>query len=303
MIPTGARDIAIPRRQDANDRAPVQIHLEGENVGEGEIGLDALAGFIDGFQATLRRLVQLRLGKPPAVGRLPEQLRQALDLRLVGFGKGSATLLVRPGAEDTWGSPGASAMEELGRRVADPESQWDEGTTEALEQARRSLGKGGRFTVQGEGMRANVDEKVIARLRSRAAQVMPEVGERTVIGWLHMADVQPNEVVVKTAHGVEWRCHFPPEMKPRIIELLDQVVVVEGPGRAKDRTGELTIERIRSSVPEAYQMTIGGDFEAVIDERLRATPRRREIRRPSAGLRITERDVEDLMKAIKELNG
>lgn len=277
--------------------------MDGENVGEGEVRLDALAGFIEGFQATLRRLVQRRLGKRPAVGRLPEQLRQAVDIRLVGFGKGSATLLVKPGSEDTWGSPAAGALEELGRRIEEPESEWDEGTTDALEQARRSLGKGGRFTVQGESVRANVDEDLITRLRDRAAHEMPEVAERTVVGWLHMADVQPNEVIVKTALGIEWRCHFTSVMKPRVLELLDQVVVVEGPGAARDRTGELSIERIRPSLPDAYQLTIGGDIEAVIDERLRAMPRHREIRRAVEGTRITERDVQDLMSAIEELNG
>lgn len=285
----------------AKDQGPVQIHLEGENVGEGEVRFDALAGFIEGFQATLRRLVQLRAGKRPASGRLPEQLRQAVDIRLVGFGKGSATLLVKPGTEDVWGSPAAAALEELGRRIEEPKSDWDEGTTDALEQARRSLGKTGRFTVQGEGVRVSVDETVMSRLRERASRSGNGMTRHTVIGWLHMADLQPNEVIVKTALGVEWRCRFASEMKPRILDLLDHVVIAEGPGTLRDRTGELTIEEIRPSLPEAYQLTIGGAVEAVIDERLRTMPHRRDIR-PSEGPRITERDVKDLMNAIEELN-
>lgn len=303
MISAEQGDIAISRRYEAKDQGPVQIHLDGENVGEGEVRLDALAGFIDGFQSTLRRLVQLRLGKKPVTGRLPDQLRQAVDIRLVGFGKGSATLLVRPGTEDAWGSPAASALEEFGRRVEEPESEWDEGTTEALEQARRSLGKGGRFTVRGEGVRVSVDENVTARLSGRARRVATAVTRHTVVGWLHMADLQPNEVTVKTALGVEWRCHFAPEMKSRILGLLDQVVVAEGPGSTKDRTGELTIEAIRPSLPEAYQMTIDRDFEAIVEERVRQAPPRERVRaRAADGAHISDGDIDDLMAAIREID-
>ncbi len=287
---------------EAKEHARVQIHLEGENVGEGEIRLDALAGFIEGLQSALRRVVRRRAGKEPATGRPAESMRQALDIRLVGFGKGSATLLVKPGAEDTWGSPAASALEELGRRVAEPGPEWDDGTREALEDARRSLGKGGRFLVHGERIDMTVDEAVTSRLQQPTLAEATAPRKQTVVGWLHMADLQPNEVTIKTALGLEWRCRFAPSLKERVLELLDEVVIAEGVGATKDRTGELTIEEIRPSLPDAYQLTIGGEDETVIDERLRALPRRREIPPPSSGPRITEQDVAELMKAIAELD-
>jgi hypothetical protein len=221
---------------------------------------------------------------------------------LVGFGKGSATLLVKPGSEDVWGSPAGSALEELGRRVEEPGPDWDVGASDALEEARRSLGRGGRFTVQGERVHMRVDEGVTSRLRERALAETKAETRQIVVGWLHMADLQPNEAVIKTALGTEWTCRFGPEMKSRVLELLDQVVVAEGAGTLRDRTGELTIELVRRSLPEAYQMTIDREFEAIVKERVRRTPARRS-QTPAAGTaHVNEDDIDRLMAAIKELD-
>jgi hypothetical protein len=147
-----------------------------------------------------------------------------------------------------------------------------------------------------------VDEGVTSRLRERALAETKAETRQIVVGWLHMADLQPNEAVIKTALGTEWTCRFGPEMKSRVLELLDQVVVAEGAGTLRDRTGELTIELVRRSLPEAYQMTIDREFEAIVKERVRRTPARRS-QTPAAGTaHVNEDDIDRLMAAIKELD-
>jgi hypothetical protein len=71
----------------------------------------------------------------------------------------------------------------------------------------------------------------------------PEV--RSVSGRLHLLDVEPDKLAIRTSSGVDWTCRYPERLEPKVKQLVDKLVWVEGPGRrVSSLRGTMTIERI-----------------------------------------------------------
>lgn len=277
-----------------------EVQLEGPNVGPGEVDFDSLVAFGEHFQDALRRLANVVEGKQAVQpGHPTAAATSAANFRLVGIKKGSAILQLKAMSDDIWPGAADMAVVELARRVHSSKTPLDAGIVNALDEARSSLGTTGAFRVRSHGMKTMVvTPRVVERLRARAVAQTPSAQmHRVVTGWLHMADVQPNEFVIRTPTGVEWRCAFPPTMKQAVLSLLDRVVVAAGQGARTGRLGRLEIESIREA-PAVYQETLQGDSERLLPPDTPTVARIKQLR--NAGPQITPEDVDELVKAIEE---
>lgn len=279
-----------------------EVQIEGASVGRGEVDLDSLVAFGAHFQNALRRLVNVLEGKDAvAPGHPTASASAAARFRLVGIKKGSMILQLKTVSGD-W-LPGAAdmAVVELARRVHNPRAAVDEGIVEALDEARQSLGATGSFRVRSHGMKTMVvDDRTVTRLRSRAVgRRTAESSIHTVSGWLHMADLQPSEFVIRTPTAIEWRCTFSPELKQVVLDLLDRIVVATGRGSLIGRYGRLDIESI-SAAPPVYQKTLEGSEEHLNAFTIPTSVRLQKQR--GLGPEITRKDVDDLLASIEEAN-
>lgn len=276
-----------------------EVQLDGPKVGSGEIDFDSLVEFGEHFQDAIRRLVNVLQGKQAVLpGHPTTAATEAASFRLVGIKKGSTILQLKATSSDLWPGAADMAVVELGRRVHNPKASVDTGIVAALEEARSSLGPAGRFRVKSHGMKTMViDHRTVERLRARAvAQARTESVARVISGWLHMADLQPSEFIIRAPSGVEWRCTFSPSMKASVLALLDHVVVAAGHGTQSGRMGQLEIDTI-TEAPSVYQQTLDGGSERLAPPDLPTTTRLRLQHR--AGPEITREDVDQLLRSIE----
>lgn len=277
-----------------------EVELEGEAVGHGEVDFDSLVAFGEHFQDALRRFANVVEGRKAVVpGHPTAAASAAARFRLVGIRKGSTVLQLKTTSADWLPSAADLAIAELARQVRSPKASLERGIVDALDEARLSLGARGGFRVKSHGMKTMIiNERAVTRLRTRESeQTSAEARNHVVSGWLHMADVQPNEFVIRTPLGVEWRCTFSPAMKRTVLRLIDQVVVASGTGVQTGRVGKLEIESI-SAAPTVYQQTLEGDAERVSGVEIPTSVRLRRSR--GDGLEMTRKDVDDLLASIEE---
>lgn len=278
-----------------------EVQLEGAAVGEGEVDFDALVAFGEHFQDALRRLANVVEGRQAVKpGHPTTAATAAAKFRLVGIKKGSAILQLRAASDDLWPSAADMALVELSRRAHAPKAPLERGIVDALEEARLSLGGKGGFRVKSHGMKTLVvNERSVGRLRLRAVErAGVDLSTHVISGWLHMADLQPNEFVIRAPTGIEWRCTFEQAMKQRVLNLLDHVVVARGTGSYAGRVGRLDIESIEEAAP-VLQQTLEGNFDRLMPPDVPTTTRLRQ--QAQLGPEITRKDVDDLLAAIEEL--
>ena len=248
-IPNHGREENVTTGRDDSDS--VEITVEGENVGEGDIDLAALAVFANGFQRAMRGLAA-QVRERPSRGRPAKGVARASGLRLVALRKGSTTLVLRPASRDAFGALAKDTLDKLQRVVDSTEEPVTLGVVTALEEARRGLGSDGKFAVRHGPNRSQLvfDGDKLQRLRERAqhARLAESIQEVVVSGWLHMVDVKPDEVVIETPEGVEWRSTYPPSLEPAVRSLIGEVVVVTGKGvRTGSGSGRLEMETVDSA--------------------------------------------------------
>lgn len=120
-----------------------------------------------------------------------------------------------------------------------------EPVTDALAKACRAFGSDGSIAIDLPGrLRPAVID--IAWLE-RGAPTRPERGEevRSVSGRLHLLDVEPDKLAIRTSSGIDWTCKYPERLEARVKRLVDKLVWVEGAGRrVSPLRGTMTIDRI-----------------------------------------------------------
>jgi len=97
----------------------------------------------------------------------------------------------------------------------------------------------------------------------------------SIAGRLHLVDLEPDRVGIRTAAGVEWACRYSEELEERIKGLIDRIVWVEGCGTmTSPLRGALTIDRIEAveSEQSALFTLIPVDEDALLARRGIAAP-------------------------------
>lgn len=241
----------------AEDRTQITLRLEGSRAERG-VTLSDFESFIDNFLSALRDFDRGRRGEPPRKSGHPERRAEAVTaFRLVRFEPGSGIATIEPealipAADDRLPLDDVPISAETLCALVD---ELDAGATMsppvtgALEKACRSLGSEGsiaiEFPPQLRASPARIDIRTIAQAAS-IDQIEPaEV--RSVSGRLHLLDVEPDKLAIRTSTGVDWTCRYPEELESTVKGLVGQIVWATGTGRlTSPLRGTMTIEHVET---------------------------------------------------------
>lgn len=241
----------------AEERTQITLTLEGSRAEHG-VSLSDFESFIDSFLAALRDFDRNRRGAPTRKSGHPERRAAAVTaFRLVRFepGSGIATLEPEspaPSEEEALPLDGLPpALENLHALVEEVEADiaMSEPVADALGKACRALGSDGSIQVylpaHLRGQPAAIDLPRLKRLGRAEKPTVKEV--RSISGRLHLLDVEPDKLAIRTSGGVDWTCKYPEELEPGVKLFVDRIVWAEGRGRmVSSRRGTMTIERIEA---------------------------------------------------------
>jgi hypothetical protein len=237
-----------------NDKQ-ITLTIRGAYAQRG-VSLSDFESFIDSFLAALRDYDRAGRGEATRKSGHPDRRAEAVTaFRLIGFQIGSGIATIEPElvAGDDDRLPVAdiplsfvtltALAEDLQASRTVPES-----VLESLGKACRAAGPDGSFAIDVVGLGSPL--VIDTRLLDRLAQAT-SVNERDVIasvaGRLHLVDLEPDRVGIRTAAGVEWACRYPEELEERIKGLIDRIVWVEGHGAmTSPLRGTMTIDRIEA---------------------------------------------------------
>jgi hypothetical protein len=237
------------------DRTEITLRLEGSRAEHG-VSLSDFESFIDSFLAALRDFDRDRRGVQTRKSGHPERRAEAVTaFRLVRFTPGSGIATIEPetlAPTDEQPLPldvVPIAVENLRALVDDVEAdtQVSEAVTDALGRACRAFGPDGSiqidFPTELRAQPARIDLPRLERLRRIIPAPAGEV--RSVSGRLHLLDVEPDKLAIRSSNGVDWTCKYPEELEARITRLMDRVVWAEGSGLlTSPQRGTMTIDRI-----------------------------------------------------------
>jgi hypothetical protein len=237
------------------DRTEITLRLEGSRAEHG-VSLSDFESFIDSFLAALRDFDRDRRGVQTRRSGHPERRAEAVTaFRLVRFAPGSGIATIEPetlAPTDEQPLPldvVPIALENLRALVEDVETekQVSEAVTDALGRACRAFGPDGSiridFPTELRAEPARIDLPQLERLRRTTPAPAGEI--RSVSGRLHLLDVEPDKLAIRSASGVDWTCRYPEELEARITRLMDRVVWAEGSGLlTSPQRGTMTIDRI-----------------------------------------------------------
>lgn len=187
--------------------------------------------------------------------------------RLVGMSPGSAvlTLVPEPPAPqdhprlplDDDGLPLAVQNLQSLVRAIDKEGTIAPDVLAALDDARRAGGEDGSWRIAlprrwaAAHAETVIDAAAIARHRSEREHTEDGHEERSISGYLHSIDLDPDQVFVRTYDDTDWRCHYPAELEPDVAALLGRVVVVQGTGHMTGpRRGTMEVRHVEAAFPE-----------------------------------------------------
>lgn len=239
------------------NRTQITLTLEGSRAEHG-VSLSDFETFIDSFLAALRDYDRARRGQPTRKSGHPERRAEAVTaFRLVRFAPGSGIATIEP-------EPFAStedqplpldevplAVENLRALVdeIDAGGVVSEPIAEALGKACRSLGNDGSIAVDFpphiRARQAMIDLPRLERLGRVERAARQEV--RSVSGRLHLLDVEPDKLAIRTSSGVDWTCRYPETLEPAVKRLVDRIVWAEGTGHlTSPLRGTMTIDRVEA---------------------------------------------------------
>jgi hypothetical protein len=237
-----------------NDKQ-ITLTIKGARAQRG-VSLSDFESFIDGFLAALSDYDRAGRGEATRKSGHPDRRAEAVTaFRLIGFQTGSGIATIEPElvAADDDQLPLADVplsfltltalAEDLHarRNVPDP-------VRESLGKACRAAGPDGSFAIEGAGIRDPlvIDRSLLDRLAQTASANEPEA-IASVAGRLHLVDLEPDRVGIRTAGGVEWACRYPEELEERIKGLIGRIVWVEGHATmTSPLRGTMTIDRIEA---------------------------------------------------------
>jgi hypothetical protein len=237
-----------------SDNTTITLTIKGARAQRG-VSLSDFESFIDNFLAALRDYDRAGRGEPTRKSGHPDRRAEAVTaFRLVGFQTGSGVATIEPefvAAEDdqlpvddmplSWTTLRALTDDLAAeRRIAEP-------VLEALGKACRAVGVDGSVSIDlpNEGARPIVvDHRLLDRMAlAKSTDERDEV--RSASGRLHLLDLEPDRLGIRTASGVEWSCRYPEALEQRVKSLLDRIVWVQGNGRlSSPLRGAMMIERI-----------------------------------------------------------
>ena len=231
----------------------ITLRLEGSRAELG-VSLSDFESFIDSFLGALRDFDRDRREAPTRKSGRPERRAEAVTaFRLVRFEPGSGIATIEPelvSIHEQEQLPLEEIPLSLENLLAmadeiDAGAVLPEPVTDALAKACRAFGADGSIAIHLPGRpRPTVID--MARLGHGAPiGSEPEREVRSVSGRLHLLDVEPDKLAIRTSSGVDWTCRYPERLEPKVKQLVDKLVWVEGPGRrVSSLRGTMTIERI-----------------------------------------------------------
>lgn len=238
---------------EVNDKQ-ITLTIKGARAERG-VSLSDLESFIDNFLAALRDYDRASRGEPTRKSGHPDRRAEAVTaFRLVAFQTGSGVVTIEPelvGADDDQ-LPMDDVPLSLAtlRALADDlaaERSVPEPVLDALTKACRSVGADGSVAIEiGAAVAAPivVDIGLLDRV-ALARNAVADEEVRSVSGRLHLLDLEPDRLGIRTASGVEWSCKYPEALEEHVKSLLDRIVWVEGSGRlTSPLRGSMAIERI-----------------------------------------------------------
>ena len=254
----------------------ITLTIKGARAERG-VSLSDFESFIDSFLAALRDYDRADRGEPTRKSGHPDRRAEAVTaFRLVGFQTGSGVVTIEPelvaGEDDQLPVDDMPLSLTTLRALADDlraERPVPAPVLDALGKAVRAVGADGSVSVDLPGAGAKpivVDSHLLDRVAlAKDADRCDEV--KSASGRLHLLDLEPDRLGIRTASGVEWSCRYPEALEQRIKSLLDRIVWVEGNGRlTSPLRGAMTIERIEpvDMVQSALFTTAPVDEEALL---------------------------------------
>jgi hypothetical protein len=223
----------------------VRVVVSGGNVPPGEIDLDTLAPLAKGLLRALRATARSDRGEPIiSPGQPSRHIRRASGLRLIGIEAGSTVLVWRSAEEDLFGGIADETVRGLVGRIQG--EVIESAILTPLEEARRSLGEDGRIEFRTPWTEPVVlDERAFARLSGASETAVPSDLEWVEIsGWLHGADLAPDQIRIRDARGVDWVCHYPDDLEITVRSLLGHVVIASGLASSEGRGRRIELETL-----------------------------------------------------------
>lgn len=73
---------------------------------------------------------------------------------------------------------------------------------------------------------------------------------------LHLLDVEPDKLAIRTSSGADWTCKYPEDLEPVVERLVGRIVWAEGRGQlTSPLRGTMSIERVEA-VEQGEQSTL-----------------------------------------------
>lgn len=236
-----------------SERTQITLTLEGERA-KGGVSLSDFESFIDNFLAALRDFERHHRGAQTRKSGKPEQRAAAATaFRLVNFKKGSGIATLEPEqlvvSDDDQLVPDEDPLSLVNLRalVADFETgvELPGPVTDSLGKACRVFGSDGSVEIDDRGRkrRTMIDTPSLERFDQSTTSEAEVV--RSVSGRLHLLDIEPDKLAIRTSSGMDWTCKYPEELEATAMRLVNQIVWAVGSGRVINaERGSMTIERI-----------------------------------------------------------
>jgi hypothetical protein len=232
----------------------ITLTIKGARAQRG-VSLSDFESLVDSFLAALRDYDRADRGEPTRKAGHPDRRAEAVTaFRLVGFQTGSGVVKIEPelvaDLDDQLPVDDAPLSLTTLRALVDDlagERPIPEPVLDALGKACRAAGSDGSMSIDLPDRTAGpvvVDRALLDRVAfAKDADERDEV--RSVSGRLHLLDLEPDRLGIRTAAGVEWSCRYPEALETRVKNLLDRIVWVEGSGQlTSPLRGAMTIERV-----------------------------------------------------------
>jgi hypothetical protein len=205
------------------------------------VNLVDFENFVDAFLRALRDFDRSQRSEPTRKSGHPtKRSEQVTAFRLTHFKTGSGIATLEPThaesdepelIDDDLRLPIAN-LDALLSRVEDARTV-DPAVADALDDARRAFGDDGAVEVTLPSVAGRRSVRIDGEATARMRRSRP--GEDTAIehasGLLHLIDIDPDRVGIRSPAGIEWSCHYGADIEPVVRALVGKVVWVRGDGR------------------------------------------------------------------------